>query len=699
LLHLLVLLSLLFGAVPWQAPRAVYAAPVTPTQSLHAQMQPAHQQPDGERASPTRSDSDTPFGPPVQSEAQLTRYEHPAVIAPIAISPAPEVGLNRPDDAPAESAVTTSSAVAAPDSTPTPQAITTPASVTRAEARTQTEQNPATQTRVYLPLIQSAGAGRTTEVKITSDGGQLRSPDGRVQLDVPAGAVDEDVWIMLIQDGTHPPIGALHSLGVFFELTARTDDGQPVTQFAQSLTLRVRYIPGAGMTDSTNGLFYYDEQQQRWQALETNDDAATGLLTATTDHFTLFGAFATRADESCTPAPGQDATDSGAVAAFKSIFDDQNLNLGCPTSEAYQWEGAWTQNFIGGAAIYNSTQRIAYALEGNYLQAYSSAGGPSGFLGLPIEQQDAAPDWYKDDNNDFRSGPIMYFDHGFIALDQTSGIVEAHRNFPEIKTVTWETRWEETGQTDEHDNPFYRFVVRGTVDDAIANPNGKASDTPALHAGYWVYAADGSFDGGHLALAVGQMGELTFPEVYTETQEYQFYFFVYRDAPDDLSGYAPCQHGFVDNPEDGRFNGVTATGTTTWNVNCEDGTGPGGGVTVDLPPQINIDRIWPDGHGNVAINAQATDDNGIASVTLASDMGTIADPAMSLLPAAGPDIYSGAIYDVPVNEKTLFTVTATDTSGQSVTVNQDTRVPVSASYGVNCPQTCYEFDFVHLLDK
>jgi hypothetical protein len=198
LLHLLVLLSLLFAVVPWQAPRAVYAAPVTPTQSLRAQMQPAHQQPDGERASRTRSDSQRSFGPPVQPDIQLTRYEHPAVIAPAAISPAPEARLNRPDDTPAELAIMPSSLVAAPDRTPTPQATATDEAAIQLELQKLTQPDTSAQTHVYLPLVQAAGAGRTTEVKITSDGGQLRSPDGRVQLDVPAGAVDEDVCLKSI---------------------------------------------------------------------------------------------------------------------------------------------------------------------------------------------------------------------------------------------------------------------------------------------------------------------------------------------------------------------------------------------------------------------------------------------------------------------------------------------------------------------
>lgn len=675
LLHLLVLLSLLFGVAPWPAPRAVLAAPVTPTQSLRAQMHPASQQPLREFAASTRTDSWEVFGPPAwpaQAEAV-----------------APATRSNSPGAIQAEPAAHTSTVAPSAQSTPTPQPTATDDSPTLPESRKRTQQNTAAQTRLYLPLLLAGGSAPTTEVLITPQGGQVRSPDGRIHLDVPAGAVSEDVWITLTQGGAHPPIGTRHSLGVFFTLTARTADGQPVTQFAQPLTLRVRYAQGAAIAGGTRGLFYYDEQQQLWQTLETSDDATAGLLVATTDHFTQFGAFATRqTSPECVAAEvgrgGAPEVQSAMCAAFIRAGGSAAMGTAAADSQGdvHPWGSALAQDFTGGTRsspvlLYRPDTGAVFFLERSFVSVYATAGGPDGFLGLPTsDQQSDAPNWYKDDGNDFRNGPIIYFDHGFIAYDQVSGAVEAHRNFPEIKTVTWETRWEETGQTDAHNNPFYRFIVKGTVNDAIANPGGKAGDAPALHAGYWVYAADGSFQDGHLALAVGETGELTFPDVYTETQAYQYYFFVYRDAPDNLSGYAPCHHGYVDNPADGRYNEVTRTNTNTWPVNCEDGTGPGGGDQGDtIAPVIGEPTLFQDGMGNVSFRVKVTDNRAVANVTL-----TVDGITYTMLPRGG-DIYEAVVYGLSVGTHT-FEINAVDTSGNPATpVGGTFKIEKSGFYG------------------
>lgn len=272
LCHVLVILSLLLGAVP-----PAQAAPATPTAALRVQLQNAHQQNYERTAFPTRARSTPQSSLSARSSVPSTQQDTQKSIEPPATLWMPTI---QPDDASAAQLTTTHRLNVSPasQSTPTPNTPTSP------------ESRPG-QTRIYLPFVQQADPSRTTSVKLTAAGGQVRSPDGTVILDVPAGAVSEDVWVTLTQDSTHPPIGARHSLGVFFELTAQTGNGRAVTHFNQPLTLRVRYTPGAGPAGMPRSIFYYDEQQGIWLPLPTTtDDAAAGLLTATTDHFTQFAA-------------------------------------------------------------------------------------------------------------------------------------------------------------------------------------------------------------------------------------------------------------------------------------------------------------------------------------------------------------------------------------------------------------------------
>ena len=200
--------------------------------------------------------------------------------------------------------------------------------------------------------------------------------------------------------------------------------------------------------------------------------------------------------------------------------------------DVHDWDGLLVQDFTGGTLespviMYRQDIGTAYFTDRRAVVAYNNdANGPTGFLGLPRSDRYVdGPDWYIDDDHDFRDGPITYFQHGFIARDKTGGNTEAHRNFPEIKRVTWETEWVPTGSTDPDGNPTYRFTVRGTINDADPNPGGKEGDDPAFKGGYWVYIDDGNgTDGGIFNLDLDQESWVDFIG-YTRTLPYKFYFF------------------------------------------------------------------------------------------------------------------------------------------------------------------------------
>ncbi|MGH2353462.1 MAG: hypothetical protein ACRDJN_17805, partial [Chloroflexota bacterium] len=156
---------------------------------------------------------------------------------------------------------------------------------------------------------------------VSPAGGAVRSDDG-VALAVPAGAVTEPVEIVYRALAAPPPVPSQPRLLRTFELTASTvADGRAVTQFAAPLTLSVAYDPSdvAGRI----ALAYLHEATGRWIELPNRAvDSAAGTVSATTDHFTAFGAIETF------------DTGSGAPAGGPKLFADPLPNLNAWTALA-----------------------------------------------------------------------------------------------------------------------------------------------------------------------------------------------------------------------------------------------------------------------------------------------------------------------------------------------------------------------------
>lgn len=117
----------------------------------------------------------------------------------------------------------------------------------------------------------------TTVVNITScevpvtgtvtpgSGGQLRSDDGAVSVEFPAGAVAGDTTIsMAPQSKPTQALGNLTFAGKSLTITAKDANGNPVTTFAQPFTLVVKYQDSdwqnAGITSETNlNVYFYKD--------------------------------------------------------------------------------------------------------------------------------------------------------------------------------------------------------------------------------------------------------------------------------------------------------------------------------------------------------------------------------------------------------------------------------------------------------
>jgi hypothetical protein len=129
-------------------------------------------------------------------------------------------------------------------------------------------------------------------------GGTLVSPDGRVEINFPPGAVAVStvVTYTVQQAPSHSP-GILVFAGTAFQVTA-SQAGQPVTEFMKPLTVTIQYYSGQilGLDPGGLALYDWDQAEGRWKdAADTCSPAsiysrlpAQNLLSVGVCHFTEF---------------------------------------------------------------------------------------------------------------------------------------------------------------------------------------------------------------------------------------------------------------------------------------------------------------------------------------------------------------------------------------------------------------------------
>ena len=121
-------------------------------------------------------------------------------------------------------------------------------------------------------------------------GGQLSSPDFRITVQFPPGAVDTSSVAAYRTLTTTPPI-TLPRLSPVFDLGAyEYATGNPVTHFQQPVTLSVQYEDGEieGLGECWLALHTWDEANSVWETIPTTVDAARDRAVAQVDHFTMY---------------------------------------------------------------------------------------------------------------------------------------------------------------------------------------------------------------------------------------------------------------------------------------------------------------------------------------------------------------------------------------------------------------------------
>jgi len=131
-----------------------------------------------------------------------------------------------------------------------------------------------------------AGIGEASREK----NNRISSADGRVQIEVPAEAVDEDLLFSARKPSPHklPPVSLT---GAPLEIIAVDKEaGVKVDHFNSPIAIQVSYDKNLlfGGSEDDLLLFYYNEEVSDWYPLPTTVDKETQRLTAYSDHLTVF---------------------------------------------------------------------------------------------------------------------------------------------------------------------------------------------------------------------------------------------------------------------------------------------------------------------------------------------------------------------------------------------------------------------------
>jgi RHS repeat-associated protein len=559
---------------------------------------------------------------------------------------------------------------------------------------------------IYLPVVMRAFDASSANLSLEAGRDNIvYAPDG-TGFKVLSDTLASDGYFLYtpVVPSSAPPGKQASSLG--FELLAFSDS-VPLREFDKPVVGRIPYTESdfSGAYEDSLAVYVLDEQVEQWQILPSEVDLHRHQVVFTTTHLSTFGVMArplATNSECDTAEVGRGASQAvkdsmctafiraGGIEAMGVAQSDDNGTV-------HPWGDTQVQDFTGGTLdspilIYRNDTGSSYYMERSFVTAYYDAGGPGGYIGLPrTDPRDEGPEWYVDESSDFRDGPIMYFEYGFIAYDKNWDRMEAHRNFPLIENAVWDTSWVNTGETDADGNWLYEFTVRATIEEADANPGGKPGDEPELSAGFGVRTEDGEVDYLDFSLSIGETGEFTFPELYTQTQSYQFYFNVWRSSPDYLNGYYPCNWAYADPPEDGWFKAWTYNSEMVYELDCKDGGGGWGGDFT--PPVIDIANLFKDGRGSMDVQARITDNSGsIASAQMSVDAGSAGQvgESLELYPDAGPNMYDGVIVDIPSADVVQFAIQASDPSGNTTQAHADSdgNVWYSHMIGSGCASSC-----------
>lgn len=141
--------------------------------------------------------------------------------------------------------------------------------------------------------------GGATETIDPAQDTQISTGDGRLTIAVPAGATPSGATITVAplaeEDQPTPGTGMVKLGEQVFEILMEDEAGNPIRTFDAPLVLTFSYdresLP-ANTREEDLQVFYWDEVLGAWILVPSERDPATGTITATVDHLTVFAVMA-----------------------------------------------------------------------------------------------------------------------------------------------------------------------------------------------------------------------------------------------------------------------------------------------------------------------------------------------------------------------------------------------------------------------
>jgi hypothetical protein len=147
--------------------------------------------------------------------------------------------------------------------------------------------------------VVAEGAAQKEDIQTT--GGIVRTTDGRITTEFPAGAVTDTVTVTI----TQVPVSSIAAApkgfkvgNICFIVEAVDDNGVAIVTFSQPVTITVKYSDEdvAGGDPTKLALAYYDEAAVEWKTLDTTVNTTDKTLSATTTHLSTWAVLAKAAE-------------------------------------------------------------------------------------------------------------------------------------------------------------------------------------------------------------------------------------------------------------------------------------------------------------------------------------------------------------------------------------------------------------------
>lgn len=193
------------------------------------------------------------------------------------------------------------------------------------------------------PTVVGTPIGAPATATIDASGGSLTSPDGRLEIIIPANALDAATLISVQPVTNEAPLGA----GVGFSLTPH---GQ---QFKLPVSLRFHYTESDSAGSDIEALAIATQKENGiWYSFNSiNRDSLAGTMSVSTMHFSLFVMY-----QSLRVIPYHDSVKVGATALLAVVFVEHADVDNDPNDDAYP---------LGSYSFYSVPEQISWSINGS----------------------------------------------------------------------------------------------------------------------------------------------------------------------------------------------------------------------------------------------------------------------------------------------------------------------------------------------